>query len=182
MVQFGGPFLSQLYLAVNYETSKFSLAPIKRTDKTAAGTSEKLEMLGCEDVTSATLLPDPKPQPNMGAVAGGVVGGVAGLALVLGAGYFFMRRRRSKARMNITDNGGREHHEDMYGNESPPDYDHKDPVNNEVASSNEIYEVSAQRRSEICEMDGGSYYSPSDNASTKEVHVAPARELRGTVG
>jgi LPXTG-motif cell wall-anchored protein len=118
----------------------------------------------------------------MGAVAGGVVGGVAGLALVLGAGYFFMRRRRSKARMNITDNGGREHHEDMYGNESPPDYDHKDPVNNEVASSNEIYEVSAQRRSEICEMDGGSYYSPSDNASTKEVHVAPARELRGTVG
>ncbi|GIZ38930.1 hypothetical protein CKM354_000232800 [Cercospora kikuchii] len=47
-------------------------------------------------VTSTPAPDPPGPTNNTGAIAGGVVGGVGGLALIGGAAYFLMRRRKTK--------------------------------------------------------------------------------------
>ncbi|KAL3443273.1 hypothetical protein BJX65DRAFT_311953 [Aspergillus insuetus] len=56
-------------------------------------------------ITTTTTTPDPaqtgdsEPEddgPNVGAIAGGVVGGVAGLALILLAAWFILRRQKKK--------------------------------------------------------------------------------------
>ncbi|CEL02090.1 hypothetical protein ASPCAL01665 [Aspergillus calidoustus] len=56
-------------------------------------------------ITTTTTTPDPahtddsNPEddgPNVGAIAGGVVGGVAGLALILLAAWFILRRQKKK--------------------------------------------------------------------------------------
>jgi LPXTG-motif cell wall-anchored protein len=43
---------------------------------------------------SASPTPTPAPTSHTGAIAGGVVAGVAGLAILAGAAYFFIRRKR----------------------------------------------------------------------------------------
>lgn len=100
----GGPFLSQVYLVVDYETGVFSLAPINRgTAKASAG----LVTLGCD------AEPAPKPSPNLsplegtkkksnlGPIIGGVVGGVVLIAII--AAIFIFRRRRREDPNALTD-------------------------------------------------------------------------------
>ncbi|KAF8250034.1 acid protease [Wilcoxina mikolae CBS 423.85] len=88
IVQLGGPFLSQVYLAVDYESGVFYLAPKPHPPSSSSG---GLKTLGCDDVK-------PKPKDtgsNKGAIAGGVVGGIGALALIAG-GLLFLRRRRAQ--------------------------------------------------------------------------------------
>lgn len=87
----GGPFLSQVYLAVDYENNQFSLA--KMTGK-STGTSG-LRQLGCEE---ASPIADSDPgKNNTGTIVGGSVGGVLGLLAILGALFYFLFYRKRKA-------------------------------------------------------------------------------------
>lgn len=92
----GGPFLSQVYLVVDYETGVFSLAPI---DRSATSTSSGLVTLGCsteEPSPSGTDKGTPikNKKSNLGPIVGGVVGGIV-LIAILAAIVIFRRRRRS---------------------------------------------------------------------------------------
>ena len=99
IVQLGAPFLSQLYLAVDYEYNRLNIGPIIRGGDSA----EKLETLGCSEATAEPAdsegadedNEEPKKGANVGVIAGSVVGGLGALALVAGA-VFFMRRRKGK--------------------------------------------------------------------------------------
>ena len=84
----GGPFLSQVYLAVDYDNMVFSLA---RTDQSATGS--KLRKLGCDNIPGAGVVDAPKSSSKAGLI-GGVVGGVVGLALIAFLAWFFLFRRR----------------------------------------------------------------------------------------
>lgn len=94
----GGPFLSQVYLVVDYETGIFSLAPI---DRSSTGT-KGLVTLGC-DKRSVPLPPTtitplvPIRRSKVGPIVGGVVGGVVLLAVIAGLILFCRRRRRNNA-------------------------------------------------------------------------------------
>lgn len=88
---FGGPFLSQVYLAVDYENMIFSLANMKGQSTGTSG----LRQLGCDDVPPAA---DSDPgKNNTGAIVGGSVGGVLGLLAILGAVFYFFFYRKRKA-------------------------------------------------------------------------------------
>ena len=80
MPQLGGPFLSQVYLVVDYENNQFSLAKTKRH-----GTQSKLITVGCDNY-------EPESR-NTGAIIGGIVGGIGGLALIGGAIIFCLFRK-----------------------------------------------------------------------------------------
>jgi hypothetical protein len=90
-VQLGGPLLSQLYLAVNYESQQFYLAPLNRT-ATPSSSSATLNTLGCDNFHG-----NHSKNSNTGAIVGGAVGGVAFLALVGALVWFLLRRRRIRA-------------------------------------------------------------------------------------
>ncbi|KAH0610742.1 uncharacterized protein H6S33_011169 [Morchella sextelata] len=102
----GAPFLSQVYLRVDYESNRFGLAHIKRDD--AAG-NPSLVRLGCDSYdgpndgplttpsSSPTAQPSSSGGSNTGAIAGGVVGGLAGLAIIGIAALCFIRRRKKAA-------------------------------------------------------------------------------------
>lgn len=96
----GAPFLSQVYLVVDYETGVFSLAPINRSSP-----AQNLVTLGCDQKqvgNSNSTTPASSGQSkksNTGAIAGGVVGGIAGLALI--AGLLFWRRRRNNQQVPV---------------------------------------------------------------------------------
>lgn len=98
----GGPFLSQVYLVVDYETGTFSLAPVNR----GSNSNKNLVTLGCDQAKPNST--DPAggsgsnnggggggKKTNTGAIAGGVVGGVAVIGLI-GALLFFRRRTNEK--------------------------------------------------------------------------------------
>lgn len=93
----GGPFLSQVYLVVDYETGVFSLAPI---DRGAASTSLGMVTLGCDDQNlppgkdDGTKEPLKKKKSSLAPIIGGVVGGIVLIAL-LAAIVIFRRRRRT---------------------------------------------------------------------------------------
>ncbi|KAF8532338.1 aspartic peptidase domain-containing protein [Trichophaea hybrida] len=87
IVQLGGPFLSQVYLAVDYESGVFYLAP----KNIPPSNNASLKALGCDDVKPKTN----DTGSNIGAIAGGVVGGIGVLALIAG-GLLFLRRRRAQ--------------------------------------------------------------------------------------
>lgn len=94
----GGPFLSQVYLVVDYETGVFSLAPIKR----GSSSGSNLVTLGCdkpsEPVGSGSSPPkDPAKKSKIGPIVGGVVGGVVVLGLVVVAIIFCRRRGKPAA-------------------------------------------------------------------------------------
>jgi len=91
IVQLGGPLLSQLYLAVNYESHQFYLAPLNRT-ATPSSSSAALKPLGCDNFHA-----DNSSNSNTGVIVGGAVGGVAGLALAGALVWFLLRRRRAHA-------------------------------------------------------------------------------------
>lgn len=93
----GGPFLSQVYLVVDYETGVFSMAPINRGAASTA--SKSLVTLGCDTENGPKPSMDPSPledsrkKSNLAPIVGGVVGGVSMIAL-LAAVFIFRRRRR----------------------------------------------------------------------------------------
>ncbi|KAI5841968.1 aspartic peptidase domain-containing protein [Morchella snyderi] len=102
----GAPFLSQVYLRVDYESNEFGLAHIKRDDPVV---NPSLVRLGCDDydgpdggsiispTPTATAQPSSSGGSNTGAIAGGVVGGLAGLAVIGIAALCFIRRRKQAA-------------------------------------------------------------------------------------
>lgn len=91
MPSLGAPFLSQVYVAVDYENGVFSLAKTKR------GQSQVLPLrtLGCsaQGASAAT-----SPSKNTGRIVGGAVGGALGAVVaVAGLLYFFYFRKRNPA-------------------------------------------------------------------------------------
>lgn len=93
----GGPFLSQVYLAVDYENNVFSIAHTNRAASPAVG----LIKLACDGVI------DSSPGKNKtGAIVGGSVGGVLGLVAIVGLLYYFLvyRKRKQQAEPYVPSN------------------------------------------------------------------------------
>ncbi|KAI5778626.1 hypothetical protein EDC01DRAFT_756865 [Geopyxis carbonaria] len=90
----GGPFLSQVYLAVDYESNKFSLAHSTRPD--TGNPPSELHQLGCDSASAATTTTAPKKSTSTGTIAGAAVGGVVGLALIAAGIFLFLRRRKQQ--------------------------------------------------------------------------------------
>lgn len=87
----GGPFLSQVYIAVDYENGVFSLAKTKRDQSQAL----PLRTLGCS-AQDAGAAPSPSSgSNNTGKIVGGAVGGALGAVVVVGLLYFFLFRKRT---------------------------------------------------------------------------------------
>jgi LPXTG-motif cell wall-anchored protein len=92
IVYLGAPFLSQVYLGVDYENGTFFLAPIKRSD------NKELVVLGCPLPASSSS----DGKNNTGAIVGGVVGGILGLVLIAAGVFFFLRRRKHGVKAPVT--------------------------------------------------------------------------------
>ena len=98
MVQLGGPFLSQIYVGVDYENNEFFVAPIKRD-----GTKSTYKKLGCDDqlpgkfVTAQddSAATSGKKKAPLAAIVGGVVGGLVAIAFAA-IGFLYVRRRRAE--------------------------------------------------------------------------------------
>lgn len=104
MPVYGKPFLTSAYLFVNSDRGEFTLWASQ------ANTTQNIVSVGppvCSSTpTSQPTLPaptalatsGPRKKGNTGAIAGVVVGGVAGIALIFGALFFLVRKRRNKRR------------------------------------------------------------------------------------
>jgi hypothetical protein len=89
---FGGPFLTQVYLVVDYENEVFSLAHTKRDTSSSGG----LRKLACDEVTT-TFTDDESPgKNNIGAIVGGSVGGAVALIALAGLLFYFLVYRKRK--------------------------------------------------------------------------------------
>lgn len=88
LVQLGSPFLSQVYLAVDYEAQTFHLAPMNRPAD--GGTTTKLERLGCSDTLSKV---SNISQRKLRIIIVGVVGGFGVLAIIVGLAIFFYKKK-----------------------------------------------------------------------------------------
>lgn len=90
----GMPFLSQVYLAYDYDRHTKKIAKARRLDRRlaleAGETSERQIETVCPPVSSGSR------GPPAGAIAGGVIGGVVSLILAAVGIWFFLRRRRSR--------------------------------------------------------------------------------------
>ncbi|KAI5814970.1 aspartic peptidase domain-containing protein [Pyronema omphalodes] len=89
MAFLGQPFLSQVYLAADYENNVFYLAPTQRGDPNQPA---ELKTLGCDGNTTANA----DSNSNTAAIAGGVVGGIAGLAIIAGLVWFLFFRQKKE--------------------------------------------------------------------------------------
>jgi hypothetical protein len=91
----GGLFLTFNYLLVDYAKSEFQLAPAVAADAQDVS-PDPTTICTPTDTTPTTPTPTPeeKKSTNTGAIAGGVVGGVAGLALIGSIGFLLFRRSR----------------------------------------------------------------------------------------
>jgi hypothetical protein len=169
IVYLGAPFLSQLYLGVDYEAGTFFLAPIKR------GSSDTdLVTLGCPATASGST-----GSSNTGAIVGGVVGGVLGLALIGVGAFFFLRRRKTTVAPDPVEAGeGYKAKYDGQG-ELPPAYQ-------TPQLGGEIFEAPEQRQSSFAELPGEhfeSVKSPVERVQSPVERVqSPVSEVDGFVG
>jgi hypothetical protein len=168
IVYLGAPFLSQLYLGVDYESGTFFLAPIKRDSS-----DTDLVTLGCPATASGS-----KSSSNTGAIVGGVVGGVLGLALIGAGAFFFLRRRNPTVTPDPVEVG--EGYKAKYEGqgELPPAY--QTP---QVAG--EIFEAPVQRQSVFVELPGEHFegvQSPVQRVQSPVERVqSPVSEVDGFV-
>ncbi|KAF3937571.1 Barrierpepsin [Dactylella cylindrospora] len=115
----GTPFARHTYLVHDYSNRQLSFAPA--IFNTSESEVVVLDSSGVAPLFSATPpsespspetttpAPDPSPEPtgsgsstNVGAIAGGVVGGVVGLAGIFALGFLLVRRnKKSKANANL---------------------------------------------------------------------------------
>jgi hypothetical protein len=99
VASWGIPYLTMNYMVVDYDEGSFKMAPAFRESFGEDGGSV-IENL-CTPGISTT--PSPSPAPSVikhtptGAIAGGVVGGVGGLALIAGLLYFVFFRKRKRS-------------------------------------------------------------------------------------
>jgi hypothetical protein len=96
----GAIFLTFNYLMVDYEKGEFNLAKAVTagTDEVPPDPSTVCTPAGGSPTPSSAAIPSPKSS-NTGAIAGGVVGGVLGLAVLVLVGFVLykrMRRRREE--------------------------------------------------------------------------------------
>lgn len=105
----GGLFLTFNYLLVDYAKSEFQLAPAVAAD--AKDVSPDPTVI-CTPTNTAPVNPTPTPEKkstNTGAIAGGVVGGIAGLALLGAIGFLLFRRNRRAKEPPISEIDGQPH-------------------------------------------------------------------------
>ena len=97
----GGIYLTFNYLIVDYESGHFQLAPaVPGSQPTSA---QALKPICTQIPTSApSVVPTPKKSSNAGAIAGGTIGGVAGLAIIGVLAFFFLRHRRRRRSQEAT--------------------------------------------------------------------------------
>ncbi|KAJ5402979.1 uncharacterized protein N7487_008875 [Penicillium crustosum] len=92
--------------------SSSSLTPTSSTASTSSTTSSNSPMSSSSPASSSSPTPS-SSSSNTGAIAGGVVGGVAGLAIILALLWYFMRRRPQKqspqAQMPVTESSMLQH-------------------------------------------------------------------------
>lgn len=118
----GRPFLKAAYLAINYDSNQFQVAPasyssnsqIKPFQAVAADGSNRLESFptlasteilptgtasptsAASSTTSTAVPTSSSSSTSTGAIAGGVVGGVFGLLAIAGLFFLFLRRKNKK--------------------------------------------------------------------------------------
>ncbi|KAF2871115.1 hypothetical protein BDV95DRAFT_595011 [Massariosphaeria phaeospora] len=93
--EIGAMFLTFNYLTVDYAKNEFSLAPAKTKSLSEIPPDP---VMVCTPDPSGPAPPPPPPSSsstNVGAIAGGVVGGVGGLALIAGLAFALLRRNRN---------------------------------------------------------------------------------------
>ncbi|KAL7266801.1 hypothetical protein RUND412_010635 [Rhizina undulata] len=98
--ELGAPFLSQVYVVVDYETNVFSLA---HTQRGSGSEGPNLVTLGCDaELDTSSDAPVTASNDNSssgigtGPIVGGILGGVGGLAIIGVVIFFFMRRRNPR--------------------------------------------------------------------------------------
>jgi len=110
----GIPFLTMNYMIVDYGKGIFQMAPAIRTDfGSEGGTLIKTLCTGLATTPTASPTPTGSVQPppvvhqnHTGAIVGGAVGGVLGLALVAGLIFFILfKRKRPATTEAIPENG-----------------------------------------------------------------------------
>ncbi|OAG22759.1 hypothetical protein CC77DRAFT_1018742 [Alternaria alternata] len=105
----GGLFLTFNYLLVDYAKSEFQLAPAVAADAKDVSPDPTV-ICTPTNTTPASPTPTPEKSTNTGAIAGGVVGGVAGLALLGTIGFLLFRRnRRAKEGPPVSEIDGQPH-------------------------------------------------------------------------
>jgi LPXTG-motif cell wall-anchored protein len=67
----------------------------KPTSSSSASSTTSTSSSSSSSTGAPTSSPTAKSSSNTGAIAGGVVGGIGGLALIIGALWFFLRRRKT---------------------------------------------------------------------------------------
>lgn len=121
---FGRPFLSQIYLAVNYEDNVFSLAKSPQS-RDINDRNPQVRKLGCDDEESLddsalasgdSTEDSSETKSKTGIIAGAVCGG-AGLLLILAGIFFFFTRKKKqdtdteiKAGAGVDQSGTTEHY------------------------------------------------------------------------
>ena len=96
----GRPYLSMNYIIFDYSRNQMQLTPAQRTLNAYAGLGSQYtpvcepKKITSQTPTSISSNSGGRGSNHAGAIAGGVVGGVVGLALILGLGWFLLRRRR----------------------------------------------------------------------------------------
>ncbi|KAF2739659.1 hypothetical protein EJ04DRAFT_286272 [Polyplosphaeria fusca] len=107
--------------------------------------------------------PTEKKKTNTGAIAGGVVGGVAGLALIAGL-LFFLRRRHTQRR-------------------APGELDNNEISRNELSDQKDKHELQAVNESEPAELPGpemAELHAPREVVEADHITTTNRAELSGT--
>jgi hypothetical protein len=140
----GGMFLTFNYLMVDYAKGEFNLAPAITTQSSTIQSNLTTICTPAAQntppaTTSSASVEASKGTVSKGAIAGGVVGGVGGLAIIAGLGFLLFRRRKKAQKVNA----------------APPASDEPTPVQRHVSEMSAyetpqmVYEMPSQRHASV---------------------------------
>jgi len=93
----GQPFMTMNYFIVDYAKAEYRMGPANRQNYDNNDVAQTVKAICGPSSPSSTPPGPPSSKTHVGAIAGGVVAGVVGLALLAGL-VFFLARRRNRIR------------------------------------------------------------------------------------